>query len=264
MYPQPNSIEPVLNGQQAFRLTTPLAGGGDIYECEPSALAVAVGPNSDISNVEVTYFDDDSDSKVSSMIISPDRWFTGRIDARNEVLYPVSRKRGRILVAPSDIYDPTWTPLAFTEGDTIQYVTPVLDVIEYFVNPQAFTPQRSDRNFQFQFLEAPTLGPPVGSAWIVIPAYGRKSGWFSFRNQDPAETIDVTVQGIQLSTSASPGVRGTYEKTIMMTVNVLANSSTDFVFKSSEKGLWDLMAIELGNYRGNAMPITITLSDDPL
>lgn len=261
MYPQPSSTNAVLLGQEAYRLTTPIAGPGDIYESDVSGLAFAIGPNSDISSVLVTAFDENSDSGVQQIIISPDRWYIGRIDARNDTIYPVSQRRGRVLLSVQDLYDPQYEPLGYVADDAIDRTTPILDVLQYFVNPPAFTPQRSDRNFQFQYLTPPgTLGAGH-STWILIPAYGRKSGFFSFRNQDGTETINVTVNGVQLSPSADPGVRGAYQQSLF-TATILDNSSNKYAFTSSTAGLWDLFAIQLDNYRGNAMPITITLSDD--
>lgn len=261
MFPQPSSVSPVLLGQQAFRLTTPIAGPGDIYESEVGALAFAIGPNSDMSSILVTAYDEDDDSGVQQMIISPDRWFIGRTDARTEVLYPGSNRKGRILISLQDIYDPDYTPLAIAEDDAIERVTPILDVIQYFVSPTAFTPQRSDRKFQFQYLTPPSTLSSAKSTWVIIPAYGRKSGFFSFRNQDPSETITVTVNGVQLSTSMPPGTRGAYEQSLY-TKQIVNNGSDKYSYLSSTDGLWDLFIIQLQNYRGNAMPITITLSDD--
>jgi hypothetical protein len=264
-FPQQSSVTPVLQGQQAFRLTTPIAGPGDVYESEVGALAFAIGPNSDMCNVLVTAFDPETDGGVTQMIISPDRWFIGRTDARNDSAYSGSGRRGRILFSLQDIYDPEYEPLGFVDGDAIVRVTPVLDFLQYFVNPPAFTPQRSDRNFQFQYLTPPDTPGALASTWLIIPAYGRKSGFFSFRNQDAGsgsgETINVTVNGVQLSTSMPPGVRGSYQQSLF-TANVLDNSSAKYAYKSSADGLWDLFVIQLGNYRGNAMPITVTLSDD--
>jgi hypothetical protein len=202
MFPQPSSISPVLLGQQSFRLTTPIAGPGDIYESETGALAFAIGPNSDISSVLVTALDEDDASGISQVTISPDRWYIGRTDSRVDSLYNGSNRRGRILISLQDIYDPEYEPLGFGADDSITRVTPILDVIQYFVSPPALTPQRSDRNFQFQYLETPATVGGTDSAWIVIPAYGRKSGFFSFRNQDPAETIDAAGYARQLPTVA--------------------------------------------------------------
>ena len=57
-YPQPNADQYAINGYQYFRLNTLLSSPGDIYESAQSALAIALGPESDISRVAVAYYDD--------------------------------------------------------------------------------------------------------------------------------------------------------------------------------------------------------------
>lgn len=268
-YPQPSSVTPVKNGQDFFRLTTPIVSSGDIYESEVSANAIVLGPDSDIARVQITYFNPDVSVGQSNAIVSPDRSLTGLVPAVNTENYISSftqsnPRKGRVLVSLDDYYDPQFTPFTFGAGDSIARETPVLDLIAYFKGLPSVVPQRSDRTFVYQYFTAPTGG--ADSAWLVVPAYGRKSGFFTFANLDGSNTVTVNVLGVKLqptnlgaSVSLPPGAWTTQ----LDTVALLSGGTRQFTYKSSTHGLWDLFCIEFRNYAGAAMPTTITLSDDP-
>lgn len=275
--PQNRSVDAVLGGQEYWRLKTPLQwpgapnthlGAEGIFESEVGALAVAIGPDSDIANVQVTYFDGTvSSPNVRSAIVSPDRSFVGRIDARMDVAYPECRRKGRILFHSRDIVPlSTWRPIDFAAGDdSIQFQRPVLDVIQYFSAPPSLIPQRSDRLFEFQYLFPPPGGPGK-SAYLMIPAYGRKSGYFTFYNQDGIATVTTSVRGVRFSPSqlsAIPGVDGTVTSTLF-TSALLSGQSANYTYKSSTAGLWDMFLVKLQNYQGASFPLHIQLSDDIL
>ncbi len=262
MFPQPDSVEPVLGGQQFFRLKTQLASVGDIYESEVSALAFALGPDSDLARVQISSYNDASPGDVSQAIISPDRDIIGRIDARNEATYPGGRK-GRILISLADIYDPNWRPDGFTENeDQYEIVAPILDVMQYFSSPPSIVPPRSDRTFRFQYMAAPAFSM---TSWVAIPAYGRKSGFFTFKNLDtsvlPALPVKARIGGVRFTTSGP----GKSPEAILYTGLFDANVSSSYQFKASEAGLWDYFYIGLSDgYVGGPFSIDLTLSDDSL
>lgn len=267
-YPQPSSVAPVLAGQDNFRLTTNLSGGGDMYESEVGAYGFAIGPNSDLASVAVTYFDENATGFVNQAIITPDRNFVGRVDARNDSTYPgATPRKGRILLSPNDIYDDNFQPLDFdANDDVIIFVPPVLDVIQYFTAAPSITPPRSDREFRFQYYQLPN-NPIDGLTWTAIPAYGRKSGFFTFKNIS-GPTVQITVLGVKLSISADPGPVGCYQKSLYSDGLIGDGQEGELVYKSSEHGLWDLFVIGFGGgvgpfpYQGGPLPTTIVLSDD--
>src|SRR5690348_7452464 len=95
---QPNSDQSCLKGYDFFRLNTLLSCPGDIYESKQSGRAFMLGPESDIANVGVTYFDDQkTPTFVSQFVLTPQRPWSGRIDARNEVGYMPANRPGRLL-----------------------------------------------------------------------------------------------------------------------------------------------------------------------
>jgi hypothetical protein len=267
-FPQLSSTAPVLGGKQFFRLKTPLASGGDLYESEVSALAFVMGPDSDIGAAQIAYYDDEEPGFVSTAIISPDRHVIGRVDARNDTVYPGrGARKGRILISTTDIWDTSFRPNGYDPDlSTIEFETPILDVIQYFVNPPSVLPPRSDRTFRYQYW--PTAPDTTdGITYIAIPAYGRKSGYFTFLNGDGINTITVSIDAVKLSTSAAPGPVGSFAQRLFNT-DLLSGDDADYQFRASVDGLWDLFLISLGNgvglgYQGAAFPTAVTLSDDP-
>jgi len=270
-FPQPPSTEAILNGQNFFRLKTQLAGAGDIYESENSGHAIALGPDSDIAIVNVFYYDELTrfdfpsildPSKVSSVQISPERPFTGRLNARMDTVYPLTGQPARILIAPADLFVPFYLPPGFSVmQDAIAYEPVFLDIIQYFVELPSLYPNRGDKTYRYVYAY-PTLAAG-GSSFILIPSYGRKSGFFTFKNLDPALAVTVRVFGLKFSTSNPPGPAGTQQTQIF--TSVIAVSGTDvFPFNSSISGIWDMMLIELENYDAGPMPMTVLLSDRAL
>lgn len=181
-YPQPDADQYAVKGYQLFRLNTLLASPGDIYQSKQSGHALALGPDSDIANVNVAYFDDQVPTFMQRTSISPARAFTGRMDARNDAAYSPSGRPGVIMLWSDDIYDPSYRPVNIPEPgggsfipavDTIEFVTPRLDVIEYFQKPSSLGPGRRDKEYAFQTFQSPH-GGAGRYAFLVIPFYGRK------------------------------------------------------------------------------------------
>lgn len=270
-FPQPSSDAPVLQSQQYFRLKTGLSSAGDLYESKVGALAFALGPDSDLASVNVTYLDVAAQS-AESFILSPDRAFVGRIDARNDVDYPNTpgNRKGRILISSNDMFDDSARPDGYVDADDVIYfVQPTLDVMQYFVNPPSVMPERSDKIFRFLYY--PGAQDIVnGVSYLAVPGYGRKSGHFLFRNLNGINTVRVKVFGWKLSTSAAPGTVGAVQSQLY-SGDLLTQGTGEYFYLASADGMWDLFLISLGGGAAgfgydpaSPMPTTITLSDDPL
>lgn len=273
--PQNTSSDAVLQSQTFWRLKTPLEWPGGvpngriasagIFESESSSLAICLGPDSDIANVQVTYLDPTIPApNVRTAIISPDRSLVGRIDARLDIAYPSSGgRKGRILFSSKDVLPlPSWKPNNFGVGDVLNFQRPVLDVIQYLNSPPSLIAQRSDRIFRFQYFQPPTGGH---TSWMLLPAYGRKSGYFSFQNRSGV-MVTVVVYGVRLSPSQhvpAASVDATFTR--QLDTNAMADGAdADYVFKSSADGLWDMFLLKLDGYTGGALPTYVQLSDDIL
>lgn len=172
-YPQPSANQYAVDGAGFFRLNTRLVSPGDIYESEQSGLAFALGPQSDISDVQIAYFDDQArPSFMNQTSVSADRSFVGRLEARNESKYAPSGRQGRILFWSNDLFDPAIVinpAIIATDPPTI--IQPQLDLIQYFNNPPSLVPQRADKEFNFQQIQTDIAQQ---RPTIVVPYYGRK------------------------------------------------------------------------------------------
>jgi hypothetical protein len=283
-FPQPNSEEAVADSLDIFRLKTQLQSPGDMYESKVSCHAVAIGPDSDIASVNIFYYDPVTKyfipvqgvvpqvdtSLMASAVISPDRPFIGRIDAQNTVNYPLISRPGRILFASGDVVDPNYLPAGFNPVQDSVFFEPIyLDIVQYLSEPPSLVPQRSDKTYRYQYFTLALI--KTGSSFVVIPAYGRKSGSFQFVNRDADDTVIVHLFGVRLSTSNLPGTVGSLQQELFS--SSLAPGDIDrYTFDSSTDGIWDCFYIELEGYYGGvgpeptqiALPVTVTLSDDAL
>lgn len=196
-YPQPNANQYAANGYQFFRLNTLLQSSGDIYESEQSGLALALGPESDIAKVGVSYFDDQADNFMGQTVITPDRSFVGRVDSNLNGFYTPAQRPGRILIYPQDLWNSQYIPTGWETGNTSIVVTPRLDVIEYFANQQSLIQKRNDKVFRFQDL---TVDDTVaGIVYVTVPFYGRK--FANFKAHVPADAngaagLAIEVRGV--------------------------------------------------------------------
>lgn len=267
-YPQPDSNQPVLDDTSNFwRLNTQLTSPGDVYESEQGALAFAIGPDSDIANIEVMYFDNGQSTRLNTLTISPDRSFVGLIGAQLTQQYPVSLRPGRILIASADLYNPLWRPDGFSGvTDGFRAIVPGLDFIQYFASVPSLIPQRSDKQYEFE--EINFGGAGTGTGWIVIPAYGRKYGSFKWKNGYTTD-LTITMMGVTLGISDTPGgVNSNIETPLVTTQTLVSGDTFEFVYRASVNGSFDLFAMsyDLGVVPPSLFGGTthITVSDDAL
>lgn len=272
MFPQLSSVLPVIDGKQFFRLKTELLSAGDLYESEVSALGFAMGPDSDLSSVNISYLDEEQTPQLlTSANLTPDRNLVGRIDARNDVQYKGPGQRpGRILINSNDLWDPSLRPFDYDAAgggeDLIEFIRPTLDVLQYFRDVPSVAPPRSDKSYRFEYYQqAPGA---QGVTWLAIPAYGRKSGSFTFNNRNAVDTVRVTVYGWKLQTT-TPSATSTTAS--LFTDDLLSTDTAVFQYSSLADGLWDILLIALGGATAgfkyintSAFPTTVVLSDDPL
>lgn len=233
-YPQPDANQYCLAGYQYFRLNTLLASPGDIYESEQSGHGMAIGPQSDVANVALAYFDDQVPNFVQQTIISPNRAFVGRIDARNDSKYAPAQRPGRILFWPDDIFDENYRPQGFDpDADTIQFVTPRLDVIEYFKPQQSLGPARDDKEYVFQ-------NYAVGRTWIVIPYYGRRYCFVQMTNQSLGGTT-IEIRGVNYAITQNDSPNPYHQEHILLGSTTMAAPGDQqlSIFTAAKDGLFD-------------------------
>lgn len=256
-YPQPSSNDYAIKGVQFFRLLTELASPGDIYESEQSSHALALGPDSDVANVNVAYFDAQVDTFVTLTQIGPPRSFTGRIDARNSDTYAPTQRPGRILIWPSDLYDPTFLPTNFEVGqDSLTFVTPVLDVIQYFKPQSSLVPGRNDKTFRFTEIELTDLR----NAFIIVPFWGRKYASCRILNNS-ASDLAWAVTGITYFTNPdNKAIETEIERVDSIAINVQHTT----LVRAAQHGVFDALMLEVNLNEGvGSTPIEVVMSDTP-
>lgn len=290
-FPQPSADTAAIEGGQYFRLNTLVSSMGDLYESAQGAHAFALGPDSDIASARISYWDASVARGVNSIQLSPDRSFAGLVAARNETTYIKSSGRpGRILIGIDDIFNTTFRPLQLFNGlatpeavgrsfdpalDTIDFVQPTLDVIQYFANPPSLIPQRSDKTRRFQYVHVAPQPANFGISILAVPMYGRKSGYINVKNLAGIDPLGVQLGVVRLSTSGGPPASapvGAVQAVLRPFESVFSGAAITYKFRASTDGLWDLLLIELGGgnvitgpsfgYTGGAVPIIVTLSDD--
>jgi hypothetical protein len=250
-YPQPNADQYSISGAQYFRLNTLISSPGDIYESAQGGLAFALGPESDISRVNVAYFDDQAGATLMNQTqIDCHRSWVGRIDARNDAAYQQSGRPGRILMWSDDLYDPIFVPTG-SAGQTVIRIAPRLDVIEYFREEPSLVTRRTDKQYYFQSYAL--SGQPT---WIVIPSYGRKYGFVEITNRDPLIALGFKVIGVNY------GIGSAFHQETTIYSGVLAVGAQKIVnnlFGSSGTGMFDSIVVTA---EGDRMPMRVYLSDE--
>ena len=198
-YPPPNADQYSINGYKFFRLNTPLISDGDVYQSQQGAQGFAIGPDSDVSKVNIAYFDDQVPNFLNQIAITPERSFPGLIAAQNDKTYAPANTPGRILIWSDELYNPTWSPSFIDIAGRIDFEVPVMDVVQYFAPAgNAMNQGRNDKEYWYPFLNAPAnaFGP---NTWvIVIPFYGRRYFSMNFQSDGTVQTADiqVTINGL--------------------------------------------------------------------
>lgn len=244
-YPQPNPDQYALNGYKFFRLNTPLTSDGDMYESQQGAMGFAIGPESDISKVNIGYYDEQVPGFLNQFAITPERSFPGFIAARNDAGYAPSSRPGRTLIWADELYNPTWNPSFVDVAGRTDFEVPVMDVVQYFApSGLAMNQGRNDKEYWYDFIEAPAADPGVVNAWtVVIPWYGRRYFDVTWQNN---QAIDVTMQVLGLH--YKPGTNNTAAiETPLASVVVPGGGGftalTTQVIRASVKGTFDALAI---------------------
>ncbi len=264
-YPQQSSNDAATGGQNVFRLSTQLVSPGDIYQSDQGGHAFAVGPDSDLANIGVVFYDPQSaPTFVDQIAISPSRAYIGLIPARGDVTYQPSKRKGRTLFYSLDLYDPAYRPPGFSAvQDFIQFHTPVMEVLQYFAPQASITPARNDKTFYFQDL--PSI--PGHSSYVVLPYYGRKFLFMNYTNKT-AGNIDVTLVGVNFAVCDNTGTV-LHQENPLYSATVASGTTKKFAMGPGEPfavgGMFDVVVFkstQSGGSGGFPTPLKIVVSDD--
>jgi hypothetical protein len=207
-FPQTTPVNSVRGGEEYWRLLTPLSSSGDIYEAEVSARAIVVGPDSDISKIDVTYYDVQNPNLANTASVSTDKPFIGRLDAFASENYQ-SGDRARVLISTSDLLPPAgFRPQGAGVADPLSIIQPNIDLLFYLNEEPTFIAPRTNTTYRTEQNPVDVLAPPN---WVMFPFYGRRYANITMKNVldfVTPTTVVVNVYGINFSNIISdPGLQ---------------------------------------------------------
>lgn len=248
-YPQANADDSVVKGSKFFRLNTLLASPGDIYESSQGANAMAIGPDSDISEVLVAYPDPTQPTGINQLVVSNTRSMVGLVPVNNtgQAYLPANRP-GKIYMSPNNLWNPD-----FMKPDTGTFThlleTPRLDVIQYFQPQASLVPQRRDKTYTYQSVVVPDGDGSI--ARITVPFYGRKYASITILHASgPQGGLQVEIDGVILTygdTSTGTSTSGFLVPLAARDFNNPIGSSTPYTFTVGPAGLGQLQTATDGS-----------------
>lgn len=193
-----DDVQQVLRSQEFFRLKQTLVNQGDIFELEESAKAIYIGPDSDIAEVQITYYNPDAPLNLETAIVAVNGPFVGRVDALNATKVASTGQPARILVAANDIVSNSYASpdsLALRSFN----VPAVIDLMVALKGLPAIPEVRSDRTLRFNqvpYDTDPSGGGDDGSTDLIVPIYGRRMATVDVISKNP--DVDITVSLVNL------------------------------------------------------------------
>jgi hypothetical protein len=244
----------VLGGQDHWRLFQQIESSGDIWEIDESLKGVAIGPESDVSEVFLSYYDSAQPNSIQKLSVAVGNPFEGRLDALMGTPYPSTGSNGRILVSLGDLIDNAYEPLNWDPGDPpitpadpIIYVPSFVDLFGYFDKKAEQARVRSNRKILFSV--AASLPVNASAVWYVVPCYGRRYGSVLVVNHDPSTepvlSISVDLIGVRLAVGKTvAGTNKAGEVPIGSAAGITQGNTGHIIWRSSRDGLFDLLVLK--------------------
>jgi hypothetical protein len=210
-FPLPSSSVVSVTSSQAFwNLHTKIESSGDIYESDVAGLAFAIGPDSDVAQVKVSYFDPNEADKLNEQIVSVDRPFVGRIEPNLNERYATGQL-GRMFISLLDVIPTTgFIPPSGATNQSVQIAPAVVDLIQYTTTEPNILSGRPDKVFRYDTTGEQASWPfATNPFWFIIPFYGRRFAQVVVKNLNFAAepNIGVTTFGLTFSrVLAVPGI----------------------------------------------------------
>jgi hypothetical protein len=267
----------VLNGQEVFRFNQLINDGGDIYEFDSGSKGFVVGPQSDLAQYRINYYDDQEPDKIGESVVSVDNPLLSRVDALLDREYPSAKIPGNILVSPVDFIDPGWKPAGwrnyvdpFTAFDSLAcYPSLRVDLISHLKDPGVVSPRRDDRIYRFSRFGGAAVAGSLG--WYFIPMYGRRFYECLFHHHGDVGTYTFNFYGVTLSPGVQDSVGSTdpgETKAIMVPLvanqTVTQGNTMRRIFTADTEGMYDLIIFSIEGDTGLAdggSSMQITTSD---
>lgn len=169
-------VNAVKRSQEYFRLKRTLQSPGDIFELDESSRAIYIGPDSDVGEVQITYFNPDEPLDLETAVVSVNGPFVGRVDTLLATKVSSTGQPARILVNAVDIVDNAYAPAGSLALRRFNVPTKI-DLMVALQELPDIPAVRADRTLRFSqvpFDEAGSGGGDDGSTDLLIPIYGRR------------------------------------------------------------------------------------------
>lgn len=206
-----NPVDSVIRGQEYFRLKQVVQSPGDIYELNESTRAVYIGPDSDIAEARITYYNPSESLGLETADISVNGPFVGRVDALLATSVPSTAQPARILAQPVDIVNNAYrrpnTMVGQGPDTNRRFNIPTsIDLICALKTLPSIPQVRADKTFRFPNVPYGRGNPALGAAAtdLVIPIYGRRMITCQFVS-GPLITYRVDFFLVALQPGQSPG-----------------------------------------------------------
>jgi hypothetical protein len=189
--PQTQASSQVLRGQEYWRLKEELTHAGQIFEVDNSAKAIAIGPESDIHEAIVAYYDPDkTPSLVELGNITVGSPWIGRLDALLAETYTTADELARLFVYAK----PNVVSVFTVAAGKIRVINPVLDLFVYTAEPEQVPMERAVRRI------TTVAWGTGGHAYIYAPFYGRRLCSVNLRNGAGDLNGALTLEAIRFAT----------------------------------------------------------------
>jgi len=250
-YPQlEQSSDTVLASKDLFRLRTDLKYNGEIHGIDTSIRGLVIGPQSDLQNVRVYYFDPKAPGFVSELLVSVSDPFIGRLDARMDQDYPGLGTAGRIFVTNDDFvpglgahptlpvdqqfYIDSSNP--DYDWDIVVWHAPQLDLLAYHIDPPAVPIARAERQWSDEVIIVARDPLTTGKSWFFYPHYRRK--YFHARLYNGAfasQTLGYEIYGVTFYPTLGGGFGSPYAHLTQLTTGSVASTANSAAVLYSEK-----------------------------
>lgn len=172
-----NALQALRRGQSYFRVRESY-NDQDSYNCDVSLAAIAIGPDSDVDSIGITYPDHGVAGFTRTAQIGVGAPWVSRLDARMDLTLPDGTTPARINLGVG----------AYERRVTAAYLTPLLDLICYFTPPPAFPIHRAPKWTSSKLFT--TAGVGVAEQTVFTQAYmGRKRCTLTLYNSDAVKTL---------------------------------------------------------------------------
>jgi hypothetical protein len=252
-YPQPPAENALIALERFYRLNTPLVSDGDIYEAAVGASAFALGPDSDVANVNIGYFTGQgTPTFMQTISVGPGVTVAAEIFATNQQYMP-SKRPGRILLWPEERYNPDTSAL-FSDPSRVDTIPPVLDVIQFFGPPPAsLDGRRKDKRYYFQQL--PSNG--VDDYYLIVPYYGRRYANIKLWN------CPGTLEIMGMSYAQAAGALDQIVRLALASPIPNPPITSQWVITAGAHGMHDALVLRFtGDTTSQPTPLSIILSDN--